>query len=37
MDQNTKAGTYMAVFIFSNKSIDDVKQVVKEITLIITL
>ena len=32
----TKAGTYKAVFIASNNSIDDVKQVVKEITFTIT-
>jgi len=32
----TKAGTYKAVFVASNNSIDNVKQVVKEITLTIT-
>ena len=31
-----KPGTYKAVFVASNNSIDDVKQVVKEITLTIT-
>lgn len=32
----SKAGTYKAVFVASNNSIDDVKKVVKEITLTIT-